>query len=406
MQAALEIRRIATEDTLQLRRDVLYPSATLAGVRVDHDDDGLHFGLFEQGWQVGVVSLFPQGPAAQFRKLAITPACQGKGYGSLLVDYMAQLCRRENIPLLWCNARDSAEGFYDKLGFTRTGNRFTRDNIIFQKMELDLEKYFRSPQSRTLENTRSQQSQGPVQAANGFTIIPAIDIIDGKCVRLTQGDYAQQKVYNEHPLEVAKAFENAGVRRLHLVDLDGAKKGAVVNWKVLEAVAGKTGLVVDFGGGIKQRRDLEIVFESGAALATIGSIAVKEPELFFSWVKEYGPEKIFLGADVKDEKIAVGGWLETTGLSVLDFLEANVRQGVRHIFCTDIAKDGLLQGPSIPLYKKILERFNNIDFVASGGVSNIADVHALQQAGCSGVIIGKAIYEGRISMDELKTFFK
>jgi phosphoribosylformimino-5-aminoimidazole carboxamide ribotide isomerase len=237
-----------------------------------------------------------------------------------------------------------------------------------------------------------------------FEIIPAIDIIDGKCVRLTQGDYSQQKVYNEHPLEVAKEFEAIGVRRLHLVDLDGAKKGAVVNWKVLESIVGKTSLVTDFGGGIKTGKDLDIVFECGAALATIGSVAVKQPELFFSWVKQYGADKIFLGADVKEEKIAVGGWLETTDLSVFDFLESNIAQGVTNIFCTDIAKDGLLQGPSIDLYKKIIERFPGINFVASGGVSNIEDVAALQEIGCSGAIIGKAIYEGNISMEALKTF--
>ncbi|HEU4555943.1 MAG TPA: 1-(5-phosphoribosyl)-5-[(5-phosphoribosylamino)methylideneamino]imidazole-4-carboxamide isomerase [Chitinophaga sp.] len=242
-----------------------------------------------------------------------------------------------------------------------------------------------------------------MQTKRTFTVIPAIDIIGGKCVRLTQGDYAQQKVYNEHPLEVAKAFEDIGVKRLHLVDLDGAKKGAVVNWKVLEAIAGKTGLVVDFGGGIKTAKDLDIVFESGAALATIGSIAVKDPELFFEWVKKYGPEKIFLGADVKEEKIAVGGWLETTPLSVFDFLEQNVRQGVQHIFCTDIAKDGLLQGPSVKLYQQILERFPNINFVASGGVSNLQDVETLREIGCSGAIIGKAIYEGNITMQQLKS---
>jgi phosphoribosylformimino-5-aminoimidazole carboxamide ribotide isomerase len=242
-----------------------------------------------------------------------------------------------------------------------------------------------------------------MQTKKTFTVIPAIDIIDGKCVRLTQGDYAQQKVYNEHPLEVAKAFEDIGVKRLHLVDLDGAKKGAVVNWKVLEAIAGKTGLVVDFGGGIKTAKDLDIVFESGAALATIGSIAVKDPELFFGWVKKYGPEKIFLGADVKEEKIAVGGWLETTPLSVFDFLEQNVRQCVQHIFCTDIAKDGLLQGPSVKLYRQILERFPDIDFVASGGVSNLQDVETLREIGCSGAIIGKAIYEGNITMQQLKS---
>lgn len=237
-----------------------------------------------------------------------------------------------------------------------------------------------------------------------FEIIPAIDIIGGKCVRLTQGDYAQKTVYNEHPLEVAKEFEDAGITRLHLVDLDGAKKGAVVNWKVLEDIAGKTNMVIDFGGGIKTDKDISIVFESGAAMATIGSVAVKQPEIFFGWLQQYGTDKMFLGADVKGENIAVGGWLETTALSVYDFLQSNVDKGVTNVFCTDISKDGLLQGPSVDLYKKILERFNNIHFIASGGVSNIRDVEALQAAGCAGAIIGKAIYENRISISELKQF--
>ncbi|PSL29809.1 1-(5-phosphoribosyl)-5-[(5-phosphoribosylamino)methylideneamino]imidazole-4-carboxamide isomerase [Chitinophaga ginsengisoli] len=380
----IQIRRINPEDTLQLRRDVLYPDATLEAVRVDHDDDGLHFGLFEDTRLRGIVSLFPQKDVAQFRKLAVHPDCQGKGYGSLLMQHIEDFCRKEHIPTLWCNARNTAEGFYVKRGYAFWGDHFTKDNIVFCKMKLQLDK----------------------ATGSGFAIIPAIDIIDGKCVRLTQGDYGQKKVYNEHPLEVAKVFESIGVRRLHLVDLDGAKKGSVVNWKVLEAIAGKTGLVIDFGGGIKTEDDLRVVYENGAALATIGSIAVKDPALFAVWVKKYGAEKIFLGADVKEEKIAVGGWLETTELSVFDFLEENVKQGLKHIFCTDIAKDGLLQGPSITLYEKILQRFPQIDFVASGGVSTMADVHALAAAGCSGVIVGKAIYEERISMAELSEFLK
>jgi phosphoribosylformimino-5-aminoimidazole carboxamide ribotide isomerase len=383
MQQVL-IRRINVEDTLGLRRDALYPDATLEAAKVDHDEDGLHFGLFDDGRLRGVVSLFLQKDTAQFRKLAVHPECQGEGYGSLLMQHIEDFCRKEHIGTLWCNARHSAEGFYLKRGYVFLGDHFTKNNIVFCKMKLELDK----------------------ATANGFTVIPAIDIIDGKCVRLTQGDYAQKKVYNEHPLEVAKAFESIGVRRLHLVDLDGAKKGSVVNWKVLEAIAGKTGLVVDFGGGIKTEDDLRIVFENGAALATIGSIAVKDPALFAGWVKQYGPEKIFLGADVKEEKIAVGGWLETTELSVFDFLEEHVKQGVKHIFCTDIAKDGLLQGPSIALYEKILQRFPEISFVASGGVSTIADIHALAEAGCSGVIVGKAIYEERISMRELQELLK
>ena len=232
-------------------------------------------------------------------------------------------------------------------------------------------------------------------------IIPAIDIIDGKCVRLTQGDYAQKKVYNEHPLEVAMAFEDAGLRRLHLVDLDGAKAGAVKNWKVLETLAGKTGLVIDFGGGIKTATDVEIIFNSGAALATVGSIAVKNADLFVSWLQDYGAERFLLGADVKNEKIAVGGWLETTDRWIYDFIREYLEKGVQQIFCTDVSKDGLLQGPALDLYRNIVGKFPELHFIASGGVSGIDDVHRLEEVGCKGVIIGKAIYEGRIKLSEL-----
>jgi phosphoribosylformimino-5-aminoimidazole carboxamide ribotide isomerase len=233
-------------------------------------------------------------------------------------------------------------------------------------------------------------------------IIPAIDIIDGKCVRLTQGDYAQKTIYNENPLEVALEFESVGIKRLHLVDLDGAKLGKVVNYKVLEKIASKTKLSIDFGGGIKTDEDIETVFNSGADIATIGSIAVKNKELFFSWIKKYGTEKIFLGADVKDEKIVIGGWLETTNVSIYDFIEENLNQGVLNVFCTDISKDGLLQGPSIELYKNMLTEFPQLNLTASGGVSQLSDLEELKQIGCSGAIVGKAIYEGRISINELK----
>lgn len=235
-------------------------------------------------------------------------------------------------------------------------------------------------------------------------IIPAIDIIQGKCVRLTQGDYAQMKVYNEDPLEVAKAFEDAGLERLHLVDLDGAKAGAVKNWKVLEAIAGKTALQVDFGGGIKTEQDLKIVFESGAILATLGSIAVKDPPLFCSWIEKYGAAKFLLGADVKQEKIVVSGWLESTEWSVYDFVAHYFSKGITNIFCTDVAMDGKLEGPSLTLYKNILERTPDLLFIASGGVASLADLEALKELGCSGAIIGKAIYEGRIAVSELKRF--
>lgn len=232
-------------------------------------------------------------------------------------------------------------------------------------------------------------------------IIPAIDIIDGKCVRLTEGDYSQKTIYSEHPLDIAKSFEAAGIRRLHLVDLDGAKASKVTNWAVLESIAKNTGLVIDFGGGIKQETDLKIVFESGASLATIGSLAVKNPDLFSSWLKIYGEDRFLLGADVKGEKIAIGGWLETTEESVFEFINGYIQKGVQQIFCTDISKDGKLEGPSIELYQKIIQQFPELHFIASGGVSSMQDIHALKIIGCSGVIVGKAIYEGRIKITEL-----
>lgn len=232
-------------------------------------------------------------------------------------------------------------------------------------------------------------------------IIPAIDIIGGKCVRLSQGDYSRQKVYDEHPVEVARRFEDAGLTRLHLVDLDGARTGAVANWKVLEKIAVSTGLVIDFGGGIKTGKDMEIVFNSGAAMAAIGSVAVKDPELFRGWIVKYGGERIFLGADVREEKIAVAGWKEQTEISVFDFIKDNLQRGVQQVFCTDVSKDGLLEGPAVELYKKILEKFPEIYLVASGGVSSMDDLFALEEAGCKGAILGKAIYEGRISLREL-----
>ena len=234
-------------------------------------------------------------------------------------------------------------------------------------------------------------------------IIPAIDIIDGKCVRLTQGDYAQKKIYNEHPLEVAKEFEDAGLQRLHLVDLDGAKAGAVKNWKVLETIASKTGLVIDFGGGIKKEEDVTIVFNSGAKLATIGSLAVKNESEFIKWLLQFGADKFLLGADVKEEKIAVGGWLETTDIWIYDFIQKYIGHGVQQIFCTDVSKDGKLEGPSIELYKNIISKFPKLHFIASGGVADMKDLEELKAIGCSGAIVGKAIYEGKISLTELQT---
>ncbi|MFY7879382.1 MAG: 1-(5-phosphoribosyl)-5-[(5-phosphoribosylamino)methylideneamino]imidazole-4-carboxamide isomerase [Lacibacter sp.] len=235
-------------------------------------------------------------------------------------------------------------------------------------------------------------------------IIPAIDIIDGKCVRLTQGDYSQKTIYNEHPLEVALQFQDAGLERLHLVDLDGAKAGRVQNWKVLETIAGKTNLVIDFGGGIKTEQDLDIVFQSGAALATVGSIAVKDESRFVGWLEKYGPDRFLLGADVKDELIAVGGWLETTQIRIYDFIQSYVQRGIVQLFCTDVSKDGKLEGPSLALYQTIIEQFPGLHFIASGGVSSVKDLEDLASIGCSGAIVGKAIYEGRIPLKDLSRF--
>ncbi len=232
-------------------------------------------------------------------------------------------------------------------------------------------------------------------------IIPAIDIINGKCVRLTQGDYGQMKIYNENPLEVAKEFEAAGLERLHLVDLDGAKAGAVKNWKVLEAISSGTSMVIDFGGGIKKETDLKTVFNAGASLATIGSLAVKDKPLFTSWLETYGAAKFLLGADVKEEMIAIGGWLETTEIRIYDFIADYMALGVEQIFCTDVSKDGKLEGPSIQLYEKIMLQFPTLQLIASGGVSELNDLIELKRIGCSGAIVGKAIYENRITLEEL-----
>jgi len=235
-------------------------------------------------------------------------------------------------------------------------------------------------------------------------IIPAIDIIEGKCVRLTQGDYEQKKIYNEHPLEIAKQFEDVGLKRLHLVDLDGAKAGAVRNWKVLETLASKTSLIIDFGGGIKKEEDVKIVFNSGAALATVGSLAVKNEEEFVKWLLLFGTDKFLLGADVKEEKIAVSGWLEKTDIWIYDFIQKYIEHGVQQIFCTDVSKDGKLEGPSIDLYKNIINKFPELHFIASGGVSSLKNLEELKEIGCKGVIVGKAIYENRISLTDLKNF--
>jgi len=235
-------------------------------------------------------------------------------------------------------------------------------------------------------------------------IIPAIDIIDGKCVRLTQGDYAQKTVYHDDPLDIAIQFEVAGIKRLHLVDLDGAKAGKVMNWKVLERIASQTKLAIDFGGGIKNEEDLQKVLDSGAKWAVIGSLAVKEPEVFSQWISRYGSETFFLGADVRQDKISVSGWQEDTETGILDFIDQYYTRGIDYIFCTDISKDGKLEGPAVELYLRIMEHNKWISLVASGGVSKVDDLHALKTAGCSGVIIGKAIYENRITLADLKAF--
>lgn len=247
------------------------------------------------------------------------------------------------------------------------------------------------------------ETSTPPPGGWGF-IIPAIDIIEGKCVRLIRGDYTQKKVYNEDPVEVAKEFEGAGLNRLHLVDLDGAKAGEVKNWKVLETISSKTNLIIDFSGGISTKKNVSICFDSGAMYAAVGSIAVKDEKMLTEWLLEFGVQKFIIGADVKDEKLAIKGWTETTELSVFDLIENYKTKGVKQFFCTDISKDGLLQGTGIDLYKKILNQHPSIDLIASGGVSSVDDLLQLREAGCSGAIVGKAFYEKKILLTDLKPF--
>lgn len=235
-------------------------------------------------------------------------------------------------------------------------------------------------------------------------IIPAIDIIDGKCVRLSQGDYDTKKIYNENPLEVAKEFEDYGIEYLHLVDLDGAKSKQIINYKTLELIASKTNLKVDFGGGIKADNDIRIAFECGANQITGGSIAVQNPTLFQEWISQYGSNKIILGADAKDRKIATHGWLETSELDVIDFIQEYKTKGIDYVICTDIAKDGMLQGTSNELYAEILAA-SDVKLIASGGVSSIDDLIKVKELGCEGAILGKAIYEGRIQLKDLKQLY-
>lgn len=235
-------------------------------------------------------------------------------------------------------------------------------------------------------------------------IIPAIDIIDGKCVRLTQGDYNQKKEYASDPLEVAKAFENAGLKRLHVVDLDGAKASKIVNGKTLQSITKNTNLHVDFGGGVKSSEAIEEAFEAGAAQITAGSIAVKNQALVKEWLQHFGPEKIILGADVKDGEIRTHGWQEGSGLNIFSFLEEYLKAGAQYVICTDVSKDGLLQGPSFELYGEIMEKFPEIKLIASGGVSCLEDLKRLNEQGVYGTIVGKAFYEGKISLEELASF--
>ena len=233
-------------------------------------------------------------------------------------------------------------------------------------------------------------------------IIPAIDIIDGKCVRLSKGDYDTKKIYNENPVEVAKEFEDFGIQYLHLVDLDGAKAKKIINQKVIEDIAKNTDLIIDFGGGIRSEEDLQKAFDSGAKKVTLGSIAVVNPELCLAWLEQFGAEKFILGADCLDRKIKTSGWLENSETDVVDFIKEYQKKGFREVVCTDISKDGMLQGPSTALYQEIIEN-STIELIASGGISNIEDVQKMKEIGCAGTIIGKAIYEGRISLEDLRS---
>ena len=235
-------------------------------------------------------------------------------------------------------------------------------------------------------------------------IIPAIDIIEGKCVRLSQGNYDTKKIYNENPLEVAREFQDHGIQYLHLVDLDGARSKHIVNHKVLEQIASGTSLKIDFGGGLKSDEDLKIAFDSGASQITGGSIAVKDPEVFLSWLTRFGREKIILGADAQNEKVAINGWEEDSEMDLLPFVRQYKEKGVEYVICTDISKDGMLQGPSVELYRKILAEIDGIKLIASGGIASFDDLPELAEAGCEGAILGKAIYEGRISLKELESF--
>ena len=234
-------------------------------------------------------------------------------------------------------------------------------------------------------------------------IIPAIDIIDGKCVRLSKGNYNSQITYNQNPLEVAKTYEDHGIEFLHLVDLDGAKSNHIINYSILEIIASKTNLKIDFGGGIKTENDVNLAFNSGANQVTCGSVAVKQPEIFCEWILNYGSEKIILGADVRGKYVATDGWINTSNQSIFDFINFYKNKGIETVTCTDISKDGMLEGPSFKLYSKIIDAYN-INLVASGGVSEYDDILKLDDMGCYGIIIGKAIFENKISLKQLENF--
>ncbi|WP_346239495.1 1-(5-phosphoribosyl)-5-[(5-phosphoribosylamino)methylideneamino]imidazole-4-carboxamide isomerase [Niabella insulamsoli] len=375
----MQVVKARIEDVWKLRHEVMYPNEPFEVVQLKEDALGHHLGIYIDGELASAVSLFESGKAVQFRKLATRTVWQRKGFARLLLEATETFAKQRKADKLWCNARLSATALYEKLGMRPKGSAWTRlghDFIIMEK-------------------TYKQEH---------MEIIPAIDIIDGKCVRLSKGDYDQKKVYNENPLEVALSFEDAGLRRLHLVDLDGAKAGAVKNWKVLEQLAGKTGLQIDFSGGISSDKNLAITFDSGAAYAAIGSVAVKNESILLQWLAQYGVENFILGADVLDEKIQIKGWTEATDINIFDFIKNYAAKGVQQFFCTDISKDGLLQGSSNDLYQKILSQIPEINLIASGGVSSVNDLELLKETGCSGAIVGKAIYENRITLQELKMF--
>ena len=235
-------------------------------------------------------------------------------------------------------------------------------------------------------------------------LIPAIDIIDGKCVRLTKGDFSKKIIYHDNPLEIAKGFEAAGIKRLHIVDLDGANGEALKNIGVLENISARTSLLIDFGGGIKNTQSIKSVFSAGASMISLGSVIVKSPELFSKWVIDYGADKFLPGADVLDRKIKIYGWKENTGIDIFNFIENLLQLNIAKIFCTDISKDGMMQGPSIDLYKEIIQQFPSLQLIASGGISCYEDLVVLRDAGCSGAIIGKAFYENNISLQQIKNF--